>query len=201
MAALPEMDWTIERYLAYERESDLRHEYLNGEIFAMTGASLRHNLIAGSTYVTLYTQLRSGKCTVYPSDMRVKVSRTRLYTYPDISVVCGPPQLEDRIQDTLLNPILIVEVLSPSTESYDRGKKFQHYRTLESLQGYVLIAQDSIRVEYYARQADGRWLLADASGLDASLELPPIGCTLRLADVYEKISFEGDEVDQRHPNS
>src|SRR5258708_1070697 len=102
MFALPEMDWPIERYLPYEPESDVRDEYLDGEIFEMSGASQRHNLIIGSTYVPLYIQLGKSKCNVYPSDMRVKVSRTRLYTYPDISVVCGTPQLEDDRQDTLL---------------------------------------------------------------------------------------------------
>src|SRR5258708_7680372 len=136
MSALPEMTWTVERYLAFERESDLRHEYLNREIFALAGASLRHNLIAANTLASLHSQLRKRECTVYPSDMRLKVSRTGLYTYPDLSVVCGTPQLEDDHQDTLLNPTLIIEVLSPSTESYDRGKKFQHYRTVETLPNY-----------------------------------------------------------------
>ncbi len=190
MSALPDLTWTVERYLAFERESEARHEYLNGQVTVMADASAKHNLIAGNAYASLHSQLRKGPCTVYPSDMRVKVSRTGLYTYPDISVVCDKPQLEDDHQDILLNPVVIVEVLSPSTESYDRGKKFQHYRTLESLQDYVLISQDSYCIEHYIRQATGLWLFADATGLEASLELAVIGCTLLLSDVYEKISLE-----------
>jgi Uma2 family endonuclease len=193
MSARPDLTWTAERYLAFERASDERHEYLDGQLYAFAGASARHNLIAGNTYASLHAQLRKRPCVVYPSDMRLKVSRTGLYTYPDISVVCGTPQFEDGERDTLLNPTLIVEFLSPSTESYDRGKKFQHCRTVESLQEYVLIAQDSRRIEHYVRQADGQWLFADTDQSDASLDLPSIGCTLLIADVYEKVEFDPEE--------
>jgi Uma2 family endonuclease len=116
-----------------------------------------------------------------------------MYAYPDVSVVCGTPQFTGDTPDTLANPTLIVEVLSPSTESYDRGTKSQHYRELDSLQEYLLIAQDSYRVEHYIRQQDGPWLLKDAVGIDAALELASIGCTLSLADVYEKVTFENEE--------
>jgi Uma2 family endonuclease len=109
-------------------------------------------------------------------------------TYPDITVVCGTP-LFDEYGDTLLNPTLIVEILSPATESYDRGKKFQHYRTLDSLQEYVLIAQDSYRIEHFVRQAGGRWLFSDATQPKSLIELPSIGCILRLAEVYEEVTF------------
>jgi Uma2 family endonuclease len=190
MSALPEHVWTVEEYLAFERGDPQRHEYLGGKIYAMAGASANHNLIAGNTYASLHAQLRKRSCTVYPSDMRLKVSRTGLYTYPDISVVCGEAQFEDDQRDTLLNPTVIIEVLSPSTESYDRGRKFQHYRTLASLQEYLLIAQDSYRVEHYTRQANDQWLLTDVSGADASLTLHAIQCTLLVADLYEKVSFE-----------
>ena len=190
MSALPNIAWTAERYLAYERASEERHEYLNGQVYAFAGASANHNLITANTLSSLHTQLRQRPCTVYPSDMRLKVSGTGLYTYPDISVVCGTPQFEDDQRDTLLNPTLLVEVLSPSTESYDRGRKFQHYRTLESLQEYLLIAQDSSRIEHYTRQPNGQWLLADFSQPEASLELTSIGCALLLADVYEKVALE-----------
>jgi Uma2 family endonuclease len=193
MAAIPDITWTAERYLAFERASDQRHEYLNGQVYAFAGASANHNLIAGNTFASLHAQLRQRTCTVYPSDMRLKVSHTGLYTYPDISVVCGTPQLEDDQRDTLLNPTLIVEVLSPSTESYDRGRKFQHYRMLESLREYLLIAQDSIRIEHYTRQANGQWLLADVSQPDGSLELSSIGCTLLVADVYEKVALDSEQ--------
>ena len=152
MSALPERIWTTEDYLAYERDSQQRHEYLGGKIYALAGASAKHNLIVGNAIASLHVQVRKRPCMVYPSDMRLKVSRTGLYTYSDISVVCGDPQFEDDQSDTLLNPTVIIEVLSPSTETYDWGKKFQHYRTLASLREYLLIAQDSHRVEHYVRQ-------------------------------------------------
>jgi Uma2 family endonuclease len=162
----------------------------------MAGASLAHNLIAGNTLASLHSQLRGKPCTIYPSDMRLKVSRTGLYTYPDISIVCGEPQLEDKYGDTLLNPIILIEVLSPSTETYDRGKKFQHYRTLASLREYILIAQDSYRVEHYIRQSHeamgeitDQWLLSDVIGIESRLPLPAIVCSLTLADIYEKVTL------------
>lgn len=191
MSALPDHVWTAEDYLAFERTAQERHEYLDGQIYALAGASANHNLIMSNTLANLHTQLRKRPCVVYPSDMRVKIRRSGLYTYPDISVVCGAPEYEDDHRDTLLNPIFIVEVLSPSTETYDRGKKFQHYRTLQSLQEYLLIAQDSYRVEQYIRQANDQWLLTDISRADATLTLPSIECTLLVADIYEKVAFEG----------
>ncbi len=193
MSALPDAVWTIKDYLTYERANAQRHEYLDGKIYAMVGASANHNLIVGNTYASLHAQLRKRPCVIFPSDMRVKISRTGLYTYPDISVGCGEPQFEDEYRDTLLNPMVIVEVLSPSTETYDRGKKFQHYRTLASLQEYLLIAQDSYRIELYTRQADDRWLLSDVNRVDAVLTLAAVQCTLAVADVYEKVSFEVDQ--------
>jgi Uma2 family endonuclease len=193
MSALPEPVWTVEAYLAFERSAPQRHEYLGGKIYAMAGASAAHNLIMGNAYASLHAQLRKRPCTVYPSDMRLKVSRTGLYTYPDISVICGEPQFEDDQHDILLNPTVIIEVLSPSTEMYDRGKKFQHYRTLASLQEYLLIAQDSYRVEHYTRQANDQWLLSDVSGADASILLASIECTLLVADLHEKVVFEPEK--------
>lgn len=188
MSAGSQQTMSVEDYLAFERASEEKHEYLNGEIFLMSGASPNHNLVFGNTYASLHAQLRQRPCIVFPSDQRVRVRDTGLYTYPDISAICGEPQFDN---DTLLNPTLIVEVLSPSTESYDRGRKFQHYRALESLQEYVLIAQDdSTHIERYLRQPNNEWLLADATGLDASITLSSIGCTLALADVYEKVTFE-----------
>jgi Uma2 family endonuclease len=184
---------TEAEYLAFERTSEIKHEYLDGQIYAMTGASQAHNQICFNVGGILYGQLSQKPCQGYPSDMRVKVQATGLYTYPDLSVVCGDSQLADGEFDTLLNPTLIIEVLSPSTESYDRGKKFQHYRQLESLQDYVLIAQDSPRIERFTRQTDDTWLLTDAVGMDAALDLPSIGCTLTLADVYQKVTFEADD--------
>jgi Uma2 family endonuclease len=192
MSAIPDARWTVEQYLTRERASSERHEYLDGVIVAMAGASARHNLIVGNLYASLHSQLRNRPCVVYPSDLRLKVPKTQLYTYPDISVVCGAPQFEDAEQDTLLNPTVIVEVLSPSTESYDRGKKFQHYRALESLEEYVLVAQDSRRIEQYVRQVKGQWLLRDIHQPEAYLELASIECRVPLADVYEKVSFDAE---------
>ncbi len=195
MSALPTVPlaMTEAEYLAFERASASKHEYLNGEVFDMTGASEAHNLICGSTLFLLYGQLRGRPCKVYPADMRVKVRPTGLYTYPDISVVCSEAEFGNDQLDTLLNPMLIIEVLSPSTERYDRGKKFQHYRELAALREYVLIAQDSPRIERYWRQDDDIWQFTDAKGLDASIELTSIGCTLTLAEVYEQITFSGTD--------
>jgi Uma2 family endonuclease len=195
MAALPQRDWISEdEYLAMELAGEIKHEYLDGEVFAMTGASRKHVLLSSSVNAALYTQLRGRPCEVYPADMRVKVSASGLYTYPDISIVCGQPQFVPSVQpDTLVNPLVIIEILSPSTESYDRGKKFQHYRQIPSLQAYVLIAQDAPHIELFRRQPDGEtWLFTDAAGLDAQIELAVVGCVLRLADVYEQVTFDDD---------
>jgi Uma2 family endonuclease len=191
MSTAPRESWTAQEYLAFERQSAEKHEFLNGEIYLMTGATANHNLIVGNIYASLHSQLRQRPCVVYPSDMKVRAGG--LYTYPDVSVVCDTPRFEDAQRDVLLNPTVIVEVLSPTTENYDRGKKFQLYRALDSLQEYVLVAQDSVRIERYLRQPDGQWLFADAADLETRLELPSIGCSLLLSDVYEKVMFESDE--------
>lgn len=188
--AIPQKRWTAEDYLAFERASDEKHEFINGNVYLMTGASREHNLIVFNLAVSLGTQLRGRDCEAYAGDMRVRV-RPRDYVYPDLAVVCEPPQFEDAQVDTLLNPTLLIEVLSPSTEQYDRGRKFESYRALASLREYVLIAQDRPHIERYVRQSHGEWLLSEANGLDASLELPSIGCTLALADVYAKVDFGG----------
>ena len=154
-----------EEYLALERKAEVRSEYLDGDMVAMSGGSREHNLIVTNLVSELRLQLKGRPCEVYPSNMRVKVSATGLYTYPDVVVVCGEPTFEDESVDTLLNPTLIIEVLSDSTEAYDRGGKFAHYRKLASLMEYVLIAQTKPHVEYYVRQPDNRWLLAETNNL------------------------------------
>ncbi|MBZ0303712.1 MAG: Uma2 family endonuclease [Anaerolineae bacterium] len=201
MSALPQASATMTEaeYLAFERRSEIKHQYLHGEVYAMTGASRAHNLICTYALASLATQMRHRKGEIYPGQMRVKIPATGLYTYPDISVVCGEPKFADGEFDTLLNPALIIEVLSPSTESFDRGRKFQHYRQLASLQEYVLISQDSPRVERFLRQENADWVFTDAVGLESSLELPSIGCTLTLAGVYEKVTFEAGEQDTDPP--
>ena len=190
MCALVNPRMSEQDYLAFERASEIKHEYFAGEIFAMSGASRAHNLICANTISILANHLREKPCELYPSDMRVRVSATGLYTYPDISVVCGKPQFADDRFDTLVNPTLLVEVLSPSTERYDRGRKFQDYRLLPSLQEYLLIAQDAPRIEHYLRQPDESWRLTDSQGLESSLILPTLDCTLALAEIYLKVTFE-----------
>lgn len=179
---------TPAEYLAFDRASEIKHELIQGYVYAMTGGSENHSLIAVNTSTSLRIQVRGRSCKVYNSDMRVQID-TDTYTYPDITVVCGESRLADRERETLLNPTLIIEVLSPSTERYDRGRKFQFYRQIESLRTYVLIAQDSPRIEWYVRDDDGRWQFNDAAGMDAHVDLSSIGCTLALAEVYEQVSF------------
>lgn len=181
---------TPEEYLAFERAAEYKNEYFNGEIYAMTGASRKHNLITLNIGAELRAQLRGRDCEAYASEMRVRISAANLYTYPDVVVVCGKPQFEDQHVDTLLNPTVIFEVLSKSTAAYDHGAKFHHYRTLESLQEYLMIAQDEFRVEHYAKQTDGQWLLNDISLADGMMKLASIQCTLELKDVYEKVEME-----------
>jgi Uma2 family endonuclease len=161
---------------------------MDGQIMAMAGASRMHNLIAGNLYREVSQQLRGRPCEAYISDMRVKVSPTGLYTYPDVVVVCGDIRFEDDHHDTLLNPTVIVEVLSASTEAYDRGDKFAHYRRLEALQDYLLVSQDKVRVEHYVRQGV-LWVLSEASMLDETVHLASIGCEVALRDIYEKVQF------------
>lgn len=180
---------TPEEYLAAERASETRSEYFAGEVVAMTGASRAHNLIAGNIHGLLWTQLRRRPCEAYIGDMRVKVGLTGLYTYPDVVVVCGEPDLEDEHVDTLLNPTLIVEVLSPSTERYDRGRKLEHYRKIASLAEYLLVAQDARRIEWYTRQESGLWSYRDTQEGQHTVELASISCGLELDEVYDRVAF------------
>ncbi len=161
MSAAPQPRLTAQQYLALERQAETKSEYSRGEMFAMAGASREHNLIAGNVNRELGEQLRERECEVYQADMRVKIGPTGLYTYPDVTVVCGEPEFEDAEVDTLLNPKVLVKVLPPSTADYDCGGKFTHYRRLPSLQQYVLISQDRPLVEHYVRQGKDEWLLTD----------------------------------------
>ena len=189
MQAQPERFLTPAEYLAWERQQETRHEYVNGEVFAMTGASREHNLLCMNLGAALHAQLRGKPCEVYANDMRVKVEETGIYTYPDIVAVCGEPRFEDDCVDTLLNPVLIVEVLSESTERYDRGAKFAHYRGRASFQEYLLVAQTELRVERYRRQDGGRWLFVEYRDPEDQVELESLGCRLRLADIYERVAL------------
>jgi Uma2 family endonuclease len=159
-------------------------------MFAMGGANTEHNQITFNLAGTLHLLLKDRNCFAYVNDMRVKVSATDLYTYADVVITCEKPQFEDKVFDTLLNPQAIIEVLSDTTEKYDRGKKAEHYRQIESLREYMLVAHDRPHVELFTRGDDGAWRLTEASGLDASIELPTIACRLSLADVYAKVAFQ-----------
>jgi Uma2 family endonuclease len=187
---------TPEEYLALERKAQHRSEYVNGRIYAMTGASRSHNRIVLNLGAGLHAQLRGGPCEAFVTDMRVKVSSTGLYTYPDVVGVCGEPRFEDAQLDTLLSPTVILEVLSESTEGYDRGEKFAHYRRLESLREYVLVAQDRLRVEHFARDGE-RWVMTEVSGAEGILELPAIGCRVALREAYERVEFAPEDAGAR----
>jgi len=182
--------YTPEEYLALERQAVDKSEYFSGEIFAMTGASGRHNLVAGNVFAALHIQLRKRPCEIYPSNMLVKVSPTGLYTYPDVVIVCGEPLFDDEQKDTLVNPTVLVEVLSKSTASYDRGEKFEHYRKLKSLAEYLVIAQNKYHVEHYIRQPDNQWLLSETDEIQKTIHLPSIECDLTLADIYDKVEID-----------
>lgn len=194
MAINPQHQLSPAAYLAFERaQTDARHEYLNGEITAMSGASLVHNIIVSNLIISLGIQMRGRSCNVFASDMRVKIPATGLYTYPDISALCSAPELEDDTADTLLNPSVIVEVLSPSTEAYDRGAKFAHYQSIEALQAYVLVAQDQLRIEVFLRREHGNWLYSVADIPEATVRLDSIDSELILAEVYEGVRFDSLE--------
>ncbi|MCW5881125.1 MAG: Uma2 family endonuclease [Anaerolineae bacterium] len=181
--------YTPQEYLALDRVADEKSEYWDGALYAMTGASRAHNLIAVNLATALNTQLRARPCEVYAADMRVRIPRTYRYLYPDVVVVCDEPQFEDDQHDILINPTLLVEVLSPSTEAYDRGKKFDSYRRIPGLVTYLLVAQDERRIHLYIRQPDNQWLFAAFTEAEDVIDLPAIGCALPLADVYSKVSL------------
>ncbi len=188
MTAAARLRLTPEEYLAGERLAETRSEYYDGETFAMAGGSEPHSLIAANVIAELGLQLRPTPCRVYTSDLRVRATEES-YVYPDVTIVCGEARFSDEERDVLLNPTLIVEVLSPATEAWDRGGKFERYQQLASLQEYLLIAQDRPRVERYARQPDGQWLLAVAAGMQAALTLPSVGSELALREVYRDVTF------------
>ncbi|MEJ7591663.1 MAG: Uma2 family endonuclease [Planctomycetaceae bacterium] len=195
MSIIPKPRFTPEQYLAIERAAEFRSEFFCGEMFAMVGASRKHNLIAGNVSRRINQQFDGRPCEVYQSDMRVKVNKTGLYTYPDVVATCDQPRFEDHQVDTLLNPRVVVEVLSPSTELWDRGKRFEHYRAIGSLQEFVLIAQDHVLVERFTLNADGQWALLDYRTLDDTLILDSISCQIKLSEIYARISFDQTEAE------
>ena len=194
MTPQPKRHITEEEYLEFDHSSALKHEYFNGAIYLMTGGTESHNLLAGNAYASLHGQLRRRPCRIYNSDQRIKVMATGLHTYPDVTVVCGQSLFTQRRRLTLVNPTMIIEVLSSSTERYDRGIKFQNYRLMPTLQDYILISQDNYRIEQYIRQETGEWLLREAVGVAAQVAISSIDCVLSLEDVYEKVDFELDDI-------
>lgn len=190
-ATLPKNYITVEEYLAAEEISEIKHEYYDGEIFAMAGGSEQHDLLAGNTFANLHSQLRGRQCNVHTSDMMVKTQQVKpIYSYPDITVVCGKTKFENEKRRIVLNPSLIVEVLSPSTEGYDRGAKFESYRSIPSFQEYILIAQDRIYIEHHIRQPDGSWNFTEHHNLTDEITLPTIDCSLSLSDIYESVELQ-----------
>ncbi|HLC15340.1 MAG TPA: Uma2 family endonuclease [Thermodesulfovibrionia bacterium] len=176
-----------DEYLEQERASETKSEYFRGEVFAMAGASREHNMIVANIIAELVLQLKKRQCIVYPSDMRLKVEQSGLYTYPDVMVVCDKEEFSDKKKDTLLNPVVIIEVLSDSTERYDRGEKFFNYRQVDSLKEYVLVWQKRQKIEKYSRVNNTLWTLSETDDNNQSVLLDSIGCKLELVNVYDKV--------------
>lgn len=190
MSTQPLMRFSPQQYLAQERKAEFKSEFYQGEIFAMAGASREHNLVVANLVGELRQALKDSNCEVYPSEMRVKVSATGLYTYPDVTIACGEPEFEDKELDTLLNPTVLFEVLSKSTEAYDRGTKARNYRKIPSLQHYVLVSQFQFSVEIFSRSSDDTWTLTEVNDLPESLQLQSPKVAVPLAEVYRKIKLE-----------
>ena len=190
MSSQPQQFLTAAEYLAQERQAETKSEYFGGEMFAMAGASRIHNLIVANLLRILGNQLLDRPCNVYPSDIRVKMSTLNKYTYPDVVIACAEELFEDEQNDTLLNPIVIIEVLSDSTEAYDRGKKFDHYQSVESFVEYILVTQDMCHLEHYVRQDDRTWTYRSFHSLEDVARLESVQCTLVLRDIYAKTGMQ-----------
>ena len=184
---------TPQEYLIRERQASTKSEFYQGEIFAMGGRSANHSLIAANFVREAGNALKDKPCTVFNSDLRVQIQATGLYTYPDATIVCGEQIFDDDHRDTLLNPTVIVEVLSDSTEKYDRGKKSNHYRQIASLKVLILIAQDRPHVERFTRQPNGDWLFHEQKELSAEFELKSLGISVAMSELYRGVKFEPTE--------
>lgn len=176
-------------YLSGERTAEFKSEFFDGETFAMAGGTPQRSLIALNAASELRNALKEGPCIAYNADLRIKIEATGLYTYPDVSVICGPVKLASGTNDTATNPTLIVEVLSDSTEAYDRGMKFDHYRQIPSLKEYLLVSQNSPQIVQYIRQGDKSWLMKAATGLEAEIDVSSLGVKLGLREVFSKVEF------------
>jgi len=189
MSAVPKRRMTEDEYLAFEEASETKHEFYNGELFDMAGASVPHNDISSNLMTEIGSRLKGGPCRISASDQRVKVKRTGLYTYPDLVIVCGPREFDRQNTNTLVNPNVVIEILSDSTEGYDRGTKFEHYQKLPSLREYVLVRQDRMRIERLVRQPDETWITTTFEDPDGSFSLATVAVTIPLADVYRDVEF------------
>lgn len=193
MSAQPEPFYSLEDWLAVEREAlETRSEYVDGEVFAMTGASEAHNLIVTNLAGELSQAFKGKPCRVYANDMKILIRETNEGRYPDLVALCGEREFLDDRTDILLNPALIVEVLSQSTANYDRGEKFASYRRLPSLRQYLLVSQYELQAELYSRQSDHRWLVQYFDQPEDRISLESLGCELRLAEIYDKVEFRAD---------
>lgn len=181
--------YTPEEYLTLEEGAAYKSEYYKGIIYAMAGGSLSHNRIVGNVYTSLHTGVRSTRCEAFNSDMRLVVNANGLYTYPDAMVICGSPEFAQGRNDTVTNPTVIVEVLSPSTQDYDRGGKFELYRTIPTLRDYVVVHQDRIYIEYQHKQVDGRWVLTEITDIEASLTIESIQLDIAVRLIYERVDW------------
>jgi len=189
MSSAAKTKLTVAEYLAFERASESKHEFFDGNVFAMTGGTPAHSLIATNFASEARAALKEQPCVVYNSDLRVKVNLSGLFTYPDVTIVCGEQRFDDDQRDTLVNPTVVVEVLSKSTASYDRGPKSKHFRKIDSLQALIFIEQDCPSVEVYRRHSDGNWVLSDATELTDSIAIEPIGISIPLAEIYRNVTF------------
>jgi Uma2 family endonuclease len=183
MATLPNSPLTEQQYLEIERQAETKSEFHDGQMFAMVGGPFNHSLLA-TRISALLDRLVPIECRTSNSDLRIKIAGAGLYTYPDCSVICGEPKFFGDHHDVILNPLLIVEVLSPSTEGYDRGKKFELYRTIESFREYLIVHQDRRHVEHYSKQDDGSWVLREHSGVDGSVSIPRLNVQIGLGELY-----------------
>ena len=179
-----------EQYLEMERAAEIKHEYYNGEVFTMSGASLNHNIVVSSVNTIVLPKLKGKSCNMFGSDLRIHVPINSLYTYPDFSIICGKVELTDGIKDTITNPSVIIEVLSKSTKDYDRGTKFFLYRSIKTLKEYILIDSTSVMVEKYTRQENNSWILTEFKEIHENFYIQTISLTLHLKDIYEDVSFE-----------
>ena len=197
MSAVPKRKLTVAEYLAIEKKAEFKSEFFDGEMFpvhrdgplGMAGASRAHNTVTANLLGELHARLKRGPCRAFVNDQRVLIDRTGLYCYPDVLIVCGGVESTEDDEDTITNPRVVIEVLSPTTERYDRGAKFRHYQQVPSLVEYVLVSQDEAVVERFVRQADGSWALVSFVGLEAELALTAVPVRVPLADIYAGVEF------------